>query len=83
MPLTAAAAAAIVVMYGILYLIAALRMYESSCVLVLADRRVDHELDLAVLDGVDDIRPALVHLENLLGLDAVLRTGTCTCPPSP
>ena len=50
-----------------------------------AFRRVDHELDLAVLDRVDDIGPAFVHLQDRLGLNAVaaealVRTVRCFDP---
>ena len=37
---------------------------------LLAERRVDDELHLAVRDRVDDVRPALVHLEHLGDRDA-------------
>jgi len=38
----------------------------------LADRGVDHQLDLLVLDRVHDVGPALVHLEDPLDLHALL-----------
>ena len=49
--------------------------FANVAVIVLAhsaDRRIDHELYLAVLDGIDDVRATLVHLEDRLGFDAVV-----------
>ena len=72
MPLTAAAAAAGVVIYETLYLIAALRIYESSCLLKFADGGIYNKLNFVVFDGVDDIRSSFVHFEYSFGFNAVV-----------
>ena len=46
---------------------------------VLAERRVDQQLDVAVHDQVDAVRPALVHLEHALDGNAARRAGTAPC----
>ena len=36
------------------------------------DWRIDHQLNLSILDSIDNVRPALMHLENEFGFQTVL-----------